>query len=74
MSTADLERLTTALQENSNLAEEFENLEDNPAAWVQLASTRGYIVTEQEVEGLCSGSEELSDEDLEEAAGGWSGG
>ena len=73
MSMADLERLTTDLQENPNLAEEFESLGDDATAWAQLAATRSYVVTAQEVEDLCSGFEELSDDDLEEAAGGWTG-
>lgn len=74
MSSSDLERFTTDLQNNPALADEFASLGEDPDAWVRRASMRGYHLTQEEASGLSSSYVELSDEDLEEVAGGWDSG
>ena len=73
MSRVELERFTADLQDDSEVWEEFANLEDDPGAWVRRARARGYHLTLEEAEGLSSSYGELSVEDIEQVAGGWTG-
>ncbi len=73
MSSVDAQRLMADLQTDSDLLDEFLALGSDIDGWVTLAASRGYSLTFEEAEGLSSSYEELSDDDLEEVAGGWSG-
>lgn len=73
MSTSDLQRLTNDLENDPALADLFSEIWSDVEAVAQLASERGYSLTTEEAAGLCASWEELSDEDLEQVAGGWSG-
>jgi len=72
MSKVDLERFSVDLQNDPGLMEEFSKMGHNPDAWVRLADTKGYHLTSAEAEGLSSSFGELSDDDLDHVAGGWS--
>ncbi len=73
MSRFQTERFIKDFQNRPELSEEFTSLGDNPEAWVKLASTRGYELTLEQASSLCSSYTELSDDDLEDVAGGWDG-
>ncbi len=73
--SSELERLTTDLDADASLAEELQGLEEDPAVWAQWAVGKGYQITAEEAaEGLQDYYDQLSDDDLEQAAGGWTGG
>ena len=69
MSRAEIERLYHDVQNDAELKKDFQELSDDKAAWVKLAQTKGYRIT---TEDTVQASAELSDEDLEKVAGGWS--
>ncbi len=71
MSRSDLERFTADLQCVPGLSEEFSSLGYDPEAWVRHAGAKGYHLTSDEADGLSSGHGELSDDDLDNVAGGW---
>ena len=71
MSRADLERFTADLQNVPGLSEEFSELGYDPDAWIRGAGAKGYHLTSEEAEGLCSSHGELSIDDLDHVAGGW---
>lgn len=73
MSSVDVQRLMEDLQTDSSLLDEFLALGSDVDGWVGLAASRGYSLTFEEAESLSSSYEELSDDDLDEVAGGWSG-
>ncbi|MEM7051276.1 MAG: Nif11-like leader peptide family RiPP precursor [Acidobacteriota bacterium] len=70
MSLEDLNRLALALSEDPALNDEFQSLEEDPAVWVAWAQTKGFTLTLEEAEQLGG---EISDEDLDQVAGGWAG-
>lgn len=72
MSRNELERLLADLRSNTGLGEGFDRLQGDVEAQVRWAIDRGYSIAREEVDGLV-GSVELSDDELDEAAGGWSG-
>jgi predicted ribosomally synthesized peptide with nif11-like leader len=72
MSKVDLERFQSCAQEEPRLLEEVTALAGDAEALVRWAATRGFDLTPAETEGLADSCGELSDEDLEQAAGGWS--
>lgn len=74
MSRPDLIRFTEDFQNDLSLAAAFDNLSGDATAWCQLAAEKGYELTLDEAEGLISSYGELSDDDLENVAGGWDGG
>jgi predicted ribosomally synthesized peptide with nif11-like leader len=75
MSRLELERFTADFERDRALAEEFTRLGDDAAAWLRLAADRGYRLTAEEAQGLSSSHRELSDDELENVAGGdWSQG
>lgn len=74
MSAAEFERFLSDLQRDPELMEEFRSLTDNAEIWVRWAGIKGYEVTLEEAAGLEETYSEISDEDLERAAGGWEGG
>jgi len=53
------------------LADELRRVGPDPAARNRWAADRGYSVTAEELHELAEG--ELSDEELEQVAGGWDG-
>lgn len=68
---SDLERLMAAAEKDPVLSEELSAFE--PEALVRWAVGKGYRLTLAEAEGLGASFQELSDEDLEQVAGGWTG-
>lgn len=73
MSRADLERLSADLESDMGLSEGFACLGNDVAAWVSRAQAKGYHLTNEEAAGLASSFDELSDDELDHVAGGWSG-
>lgn len=73
MSRADLERFTADVQNDPVLETELSQVRDDPRALMRWALKRGYGLSLQEAQGLASTYEELSDEELENVAGGWDG-
>lgn len=73
MSRPDLERFTAEFERDPALAERFAALGDDPEGWVRLARERGYDLTLDEARGLVSSRRELTDDELEQVAGGWDG-
>lgn len=74
MSRRELQRLTDDLGADAAFAEELRALGDDPGAWKREAAARGYELTMEEARGLSSSYRELSDDELEDVAGGWDGG
>jgi len=75
MRSAELNRLLEDLRRDPRLLEESRpRLRDSDAA-LQWAVDRGYRLTLRDVAELCESDRELSDDDLEQAAGGdWGSG
>lgn len=74
MSRPDLIRFTEDFQNDLSLSDAFNSLGDDATAWCQLAAEKGYELSLDEAEGLISSYGELSDDELENVAGGWDGG
>ncbi|HEY8022449.1 MAG TPA: Nif11-like leader peptide family RiPP precursor [Thermoanaerobaculia bacterium] len=72
MSRSELQRFLGDLRRTSGLSEEFERLAGDLEAQVRWAHERGYAFDREEAAEL-TGFGELTDEELEEAAGGWTG-
>ena len=70
MSRADFERLTADLQARPDLLNDLRSRIDDLGGSVQWARGRGYDVTQDELQELMDSDRELSDDELEEAAGG----
>lgn len=73
MSKPDLERFTADFERDPALAEAFAALGEDPESWARRARERGYELTVKEARGLVSSLRELTDDELEEVAGGWDG-
>jgi predicted ribosomally synthesized peptide with nif11-like leader len=74
MSMADLEVFVAALQHNADLREEFEALDANPETWARWAGTKGYSLSRDDAGRLAESRDlDISDDDLENVAGGWCG-
>lgn len=73
MSRADLERLSTDLDNDPGLGAEFARLGGDAASWVRQAESKGYHLTSEEAVSLSSSFDEMSDDDLDHVAGGWTG-
>ena len=71
MSRFDLERFTADVEKDPGMADEISRLEGSPQALVRWAAERGYQLTLDEARALASSASELSDEELENVAGGW---
>jgi predicted ribosomally synthesized peptide with nif11-like leader len=69
MKSAEFERLLSNLRGDDILREEFRRLGDLEQT-MHLAAAKGYRLTRQEAEELLHSFQELSDEDLDKAAGG----
>jgi predicted ribosomally synthesized peptide with nif11-like leader len=70
MSRVDLNRLLEDLRKDPHLLEESRGLLHDPDAALRWAEGKGYHLTREEVEDLLDSDRELSDQDLDEAAGG----
>lgn len=68
MSRADLNRLLGDLQKTPGMLEEIRGAD--PEAAVRWAGARGYDLTSEEAEELVASDRELTEDELEEAAGG----
>lgn len=73
MSTAEFDRFLSDLQRDPELMEEFRSLSEEPEIWVRWAGAKGYEITLEEATELEETHSEISDDDLEQAAGGWTG-
>ena len=74
MNNSEIKRFTAALQADPNLRSEALALADNIDALVDWTQSYGFALTREDLKTLMSG--ELSDDELEEAAGGedpWGG-
>jgi predicted ribosomally synthesized peptide with nif11-like leader len=67
-----LARFQAALEKDAALRDELARQGSEPARQALWARGQGYDVTTEEIAGLAQ-EEELSDDDLEQVAGGWDG-
>jgi predicted ribosomally synthesized peptide with nif11-like leader len=70
MSQQDLDRFISDLQRDPELLQEFRRLSSDMDAAVRWVNSRGYAFTRDEAERMDADGE-LSDEDLDQVAGGW---
>jgi predicted ribosomally synthesized peptide with nif11-like leader len=70
MRSAEFGRLLSDLQTDAKLREEFHRLGGDLEATMRLAAAKGYRLTRVEAEELVASFEELSDDELDQAAGG----
>lgn len=70
MKSAEFDRLLSNLRSNDALREEFERLAGDREQTMRLAADKGYGLSREEAEELVQSFRELSDEDLDQAAGG----
>jgi len=70
MSSSELKRLMEDVRRNPHLVGELRSLLSDPDATLRWAVDRGYHLTLEDVVELCDSDRELSDDDLEDAAGG----
>jgi predicted ribosomally synthesized peptide with nif11-like leader len=69
---AEFGRFVADLKKNPELVAEFQTLTGDQPAWFRLAREKGYSFTAEDAVALSTAATELSDEDLEKVAGGWS--
>ncbi len=70
MSVSDLERLLVHLQREPGLRHAAQALLATPAALARWASDLGYQLSAADLEALVGSGQELTDEELDQAAGG----
>jgi predicted ribosomally synthesized peptide with nif11-like leader len=70
MRSSELNRLLEDLQKDPDLLQEARGQLHNPEAALRWAVDRGYRLTLGDLAELCDSDRELSDDDLEQAAGG----
>ena len=70
MKSAELERLLSDLKRDEPLRGDFHRLGGDLEPTVRLAAAKGYRLTREEVAELVQGFRELSDDELDQAAGG----
>ena len=70
MRSSELNRLLEALRKDPDLLNESRGLLRDSDAALQWAVDRGYRLTLRDIAELSDSDRELSDDDLEEAAGG----
>lgn len=73
MSERGLDAFLRDLQESPELLEQLKDLVPDVHAGMAWAWAKGYQISRESLEGLFESYQELADEDLEAAAGGWSG-
>lgn len=70
MSTSGRERLVHDLQQDSELFREFRDLSQDLNRLLRWTRERGYLLSREELEQFLDSDRELSDDELEQAAGG----
>jgi hypothetical protein len=70
MSHTELDRLETDLSRDSDLRREMARLQGEPIQVAEWARSRGYLLTPGQLRQLLGSQGELSDDDLEQVAGG----
>ena len=70
MSSTELSRFLEALRNDPRLADESRSLLRNPDAALRWVHGRGYLLTPADIQELLDCDRELSDDDLDQAAGG----
>ena len=70
MSSSELKRLMEDVRRDRHLVDELRALLSDPDAVLRWAVDKGYHLTREDVVELCDSDRELSDDDLEDAAGG----
>ncbi|MEO6195433.1 MAG: Nif11-like leader peptide family RiPP precursor [Thermoanaerobaculia bacterium] len=70
MSSSELNRLLEDVRKNPHFVDELRSLLSDPDAALRWAGNKGYQLTREDVAELCDSDRELSDDDLEKAAGG----
>jgi predicted ribosomally synthesized peptide with nif11-like leader len=70
MRSAELGRLLSDLRSNEELRGEFQRLEGDLEPTMRLATAKGYRLTREEVEEFADSFQELSEDELDQAAGG----
>jgi predicted ribosomally synthesized peptide with nif11-like leader len=70
MRSSELNRLLEALRRDPDLLHESRGLLRDPDAALRWAVDRGYRLTLGDIAELCESDVELSDDDLDQAAGG----
>jgi predicted ribosomally synthesized peptide with nif11-like leader len=73
MSRGEVERFLGDLQMSTDLRQELEGLGQDRDALVSWANENGYDFTREEAEELGAFDGDLSDDQLEQVAGGWCG-
>jgi predicted ribosomally synthesized peptide with nif11-like leader len=77
MSRMELQRFLGEVRKHPSLLEELKSLGHDAEAALRWLEARGFGVTRQEIAELLAADRELSDDDLEDVAGGdtaWTGG
>jgi predicted ribosomally synthesized peptide with nif11-like leader len=70
MSRIDVKRLMRDIQRDPDLLEELRTIGPNFEGVREWTGTKGYDVTAAEIQDLLDSDRELSDDELEDAAGG----
>lgn len=70
MSRSELSRFLEALRNDPRLLDESRTLLRDPASALRWAHGMGYLLTPAEIQELLDCDRELSDDDLDQAAGG----
>jgi len=67
---AEMERFSKDVNASPEMAKQLQSLGDNYPAMVAMANAKGYNFTLEEVKAVLDASGELSNEELEQVAGG----
>jgi predicted ribosomally synthesized peptide with nif11-like leader len=70
MTSSELKRLISDMQANPLLGDELRQRRGDPDAMIRLAAGKGYWLTRSDVGELVLSMDELSDDELDQAAGG----
>lgn len=74
MAKRGLEAFLSDLQQNVSLREELQALDPNPETWIRWANAKGYELTQEDAGRLAESRDlDISDDELENVAGGWCG-
>jgi len=73
MSRSEVDRFLSDLQNHAGLRQELADLGPDTEACVRWANAKGYAFTLQEALDLGAFDPDLSEDDLEQVAGGWCG-
>jgi predicted ribosomally synthesized peptide with nif11-like leader len=73
MSRREVDRFLSDLQNDAGLRQELAELGQDMEACVHWANAKGYVFTQEEALELGVFDADLSEDDLEQVAGGWCG-